>query len=1102
MKAVNRWVTSVVPAVVLCTLSLATGLLWPVAPALPFESGLPETGTAASSSPALDGALPADPLMLLALQQSQLTTAERAYENLGYSVAVAGDTAVAGAYNAGGAGAAYVFTRSGTIWTQQAVLVASDRAGYDYFGCSVAVDGDTVLIGAYGDDVGSNTGQGSAYVFTRSGTTWTQQAKLTAADATANCEFGSSVDLYGETALVGAQQVGTYTGAAYVFVRSGTSWSQQARLAAADGDSGDYFGASLALYVDTALVGAYRDEGGSAYVFQRSGTTWSQQARLSASDGYFFGRSVALYGTTALVGAPLTRVGSNGSQGAAYVFTRSGNSWSEQAKLSAADGVAYDYFGWSVDVGSNTALVGSYFEAYSGGHNGNQDAAYVYTRSGSTWSQQAKLVGADGVVDDAFSNSVALGVGTALVGAPFDDIDVKPSQGSAYVFVGSGSSWSQQAKLIAAEGGANRHYGCSLAVSGDTAVVGAWGNDVRFFPGNAERGYAYVFVRSGTAWIQQARLTAGTIDDWFGETVAIDGDTILVGASGDDVDSNADQGSAYVFVRSGTTWSLQQRLSADDGAGWDAFGFSLALDGDTALVEAPGADPGSVYVFERTGTAWNQQANIAVNGSGLDGQVALSGSTAVVGAPGDTVGADIGQGSAYVFVRSGATWTQQARLIDDEGAPSDNLGLSVAVSGDTALAGAPNDDVAGNANQGSACVFIRSGETWTRQAKLTADDGLAGDGFASWGSAVALTANGAVIGSRYDDIDSKTDQGSAYAFVRSGTTWSQRAKLTDIDGAADDEFGCAVAFTDGFVLVGATNDDVGPNVDQGSAHSFDLDIVAPVTTATAAPSADATGWNVTPVTVTLSAADYSGSASTFYRLGPSGSFSIYNPAAKPIVTADGTTTVEYSSTDGAGNVEATKSAMVHIDTTAPSTTANGIPSGWSKSAVTVDFSPSDATSGMSGGAARTEFSTNGGATWSSGTSSTITAQGATALHYRSTDAAGNIETAKTATVKIDGGKPTTKGFAAKVRQGKKVKLGYQVNDPHPGSGRATVTLKIYKGKKLKKTIQIKGTVTCNARKSCSWKCTLARGRYTVKVYATDIAGNTQSKVGRATLKVR
>jgi hypothetical protein len=527
--------------------------------------------------------------------------------------------------------------------------------------------------------------------------------------------------------------------------------------------------------------------------------------------------------------------------------------------------------------------------------------------------------------------------------------------------------------------------------------------------------------------VQQAQLTAldGSSNDWFGYSVAVAGDTALVGAPLHSVSANAAQGAAYVFVRSGTTWTQQKQLTANDGAANDNFGTAVALSGDTALVGSPyhavlGTSwQGSAYVFVRSGTSWSQQAQLtAADGAASDqfgSAVALAGDTALVGSP---YHGTSGQGAAYVFVRAGTTWSQQAPLTAIDGAASDKFGSSVALYADTALVGAPRDDVGANTDQGSAYVFTRSGTTWSQQTQLTATDGAANDQF-GW---VALSGNVALVGAAGHRVGA-TGQGAAYVFARSGSTWGQQAQLTG--GAIGDYFGLAVALSGDTALVGANaaggarRAATGPGVVKGGTHIgsvyvylLDLDVVAPTTTASLAPSPNPTGWNSAAVTVTLKASDAgSGVASTEYRL-------------------------------------------------------------------------------------------QGAATWTPYSSPfPVSTQGSSVWEYRSIDQAGNVETPKTVTVKLDTGKPAVTTYAAQVKKGKKVKLAFKVSEALPGCGQATVTLKIYKGAKLKKTIKV-GSSACNVKQTYTWRCTLAKGSYTIKGYATDIAGNVQRKVGSARLTVK
>ena len=350
------------------------------------------------------------------------------------------------------------------------------------------------------------------------------------------------------------------------------------------------------------------------------------------------------------------------------------------------------------------------------GSNIDQGAAYVFVRSGSTWRQQAKLSAADGDPGDEFGHDVALDGATALIGAAGDDVGGNRDQGSAYVFVRSGSTWSEQQKLTAADGAVDDWFAQAVALDGDSAVLGAYSDDVG---GNLDQGSAYVFVRSGVTWSEQQKLTAadGAANDAFGHDVALDGDIALVSASADDVGSNLEQGSAYVFVRSGSTWSEQQKLVAADGAANDYFGWAaVALAGDFAVVGAcsddigGNRDQGSAYVFVRSGGIWSQQRKLTASDGATNDEfghaVALSGDRVLVGSPRDAIGGNRDQGSAYLFARAGSAWSQAQKLTAARGAATDFFGEgNVALSGDVALVGASSDDVGGNREQGSATVF-------------------------------------------------------------------------------------------------------------------------------------------------------------------------------------------------------------------------------------------------------------------------------------------------------------------------------------------------------------------------------------------------------------
>jgi len=378
------------------------------------------------------------------------------------------------------------------------------------------------------------------------------------------------------------------------------TWAPQVQISRSTGAAGDAFGAAVAVDGDTMVVGTYNEasQRGRARVYVRTGTTWSQQALLVASDsqlGDLFGWSVAVDGDTVVVGATGS---APGDPGAAYVFTRTGATWSQQAVLAPADGQDADEFGGSVAVSGDSALIGS---SANDAPASNSGAAYVFARSGGSWSQQAKLTAPDGAADDRFGYSVGLDGTTALVGAFGHDTLAGPDAGAAYAFERIGGAWSQGSVILAPDGAESDLFGYSVAVSGSTAIVGAFLDDDA---GDAS-GSAYVFQRSGPAWGLQSKLLAGdgTAADFFGWSVAIDGDRAIIGAMNDDAVALY-AGSAYVAERSGSTWSTPTRIVGADTATEDSFGYAVAISSTTAVVGAPGADrpasgSGSTYVFVR-----------------------------------------------------------------------------------------------------------------------------------------------------------------------------------------------------------------------------------------------------------------------------------------------------------------------------------------------------------------------------------------------------------------------------------------------------------------------------------------------------------------------
>lgn len=373
------------------------------------------------------------------------------------------------------------------------------------------------------------------------------EQKLTASDGAQADLFGEVVAASGATIVVSARVDNNLQGAVYVFNRRGGSWVEMQKLTASDGVAGDQFSDSVAISGSTIIVGAPRKKIGSnrlqgaVYVFERQGGNWVETQRLIASDGLefdFFGGTVAISGSTIVVGV------AGISQSSAYVFQRQGGSWVETQKLTASDANVDQAFGISVAVSGSTIVVGASFDDI--GSNSSQGSAYVFERRGRNWVETQKLTASDGTTFDTFGNPVAISGSTIVVGVPFDGIGSNPNQGSVYVFNRQGGSWVETQRLTASDGAASDLFGISIGISDSTIVVGASLDDVG---GNRDQGSAYVFNRQDESWVETQRLTASDLTqfDSFGHSVAVSGSAVVVGTPFIDIGGNVAQGAAYVF---------------------------------------------------------------------------------------------------------------------------------------------------------------------------------------------------------------------------------------------------------------------------------------------------------------------------------------------------------------------------------------------------------------------------------------------------------------------------------------------------------------------------------------------------------------------------
>ncbi len=374
--------------------------------------------------------------------------------SFGTSVSIYNNMAVIGAtgapYNGGGmAGQAYVFQNTGGMWSQTAILNGSDITGTGAgFGNSVSVYKDTALVGAKDQSFGPYSRAGEAYVFKNSGGTWSQTAILNASDKAGYYTFGDSVSIYNDTIIVGSSAtesgLGYYNvGAAYIFKNSGRSWDQAAILNASDKAAGANFGSSVSVYNDTAVIGAiYASSGvyasGQAYVFRNTGGKWGQTAILNASDkGSYaeFGDSVSIYNDTILVGARAATSGGYTKAGQAYVFKNNGSNWNQVAILNALDKAANANFGGSVSLSNDKALIGAKAaNPGSGSTYKNAGQVYIFQNTAENWRQVAILNASDKGSYAGFGDAVSIDNGMVLVGARAAISGGYKNAGQAYIF--------------------------------------------------------------------------------------------------------------------------------------------------------------------------------------------------------------------------------------------------------------------------------------------------------------------------------------------------------------------------------------------------------------------------------------------------------------------------------------------------------------------------------------------------------------------------------------------------------------------------------------------------------------------------------------------
>ncbi len=774
-------------------------------------------------------------------------------DGFGNTVAIHGDYLAVGAENTNvndieDAGAVYIFKRSGAAWLEQAQLSASDAVKEGHFGNDVALYGDYLVVGAPGEfnrflDNFPDNDFGAAYIFKRSGELWLEQAKLEPNEQELNDDFATSVSIHADRVLVGAplsDENLTDQGSAFLYRRSGSSWLQEAEYIAKDGLIEELFGGPIALGDDYAIIGAPRQchatgcSAGAVYIF--SGDAKSDPPPTGT------GRLIVTIsglpsGVSADVSVTSTASFSQNLTASSTLTNLASGTYQVVARNISIAGESYDPTPTSRNLTINDGKTETATATVS-----YVKAANVPPSISSIENQitsQLTVLELDFSITDEVSDSVMVTASSRNQNIIPDSNLVVSGTGQARhlsITPVSTESGNLTINLSATDGAglssqtsfelevtepyrteltgfandvsvaANFGYAVAISEGGDFLVVGAPATLL-----DSQPGAVYVLKRlDGSTWTEDTKFSGSDVTGGskLGYSLDISTDEFIVGAPEDD-NGVKDSGSAYIFKHVSNEWIEVLELTASDIAKEDKFGTAVAIDGDYAVVTAPynddkGENAGAVYVFKRNGKTWAEQVKLTASdgstGDLLGGSIALDGNTFVVGAKEKAASADK-QGVAYVFKRSGDTWTEEMKLTSSDGAENDNFGASVAIEGNTIVVSATGYFIFGFEHFGNPVgktyVFERSGSIWEEKELLEPIDA---EDDAKFGSDVAIYENYLLVGAR--------SEGTAFLFKLSGDTWVEDLKIFP-KGNFMADFGSTLALSQDYAVIGSPLQNVG-----------------------------------------------------------------------------------------------------------------------------------------------------------------------------------------------------------------------------------------------------------------------------------------------------
>ena len=693
--------------------------------------------------------------------------------------------------SSGRAGKVFAFRKIDGEWILQQTITSGSEVHGEEFGASISVDGDAAVVGV---------GQAllplvnSAYVLSLDDGLWQVTTHLTGDDGQARPSFGTRVHIKGDLILVGADEdhtdTGNYSGSAYVFEKVGSTWVKRQRLIPTDGRSGDRFGSAVAVLDDGLMIGAdakgnpdNSTKQGSVYWFTRKAGIWIERQRILGAGDFLSGERF---------GASIAAEGGRvvvGAKRVAWVLERTGSEWSKVSMLSPVPNIPGTNTPFAqVSLSGDRAALG--FPPQFPASSGNGGVA-IFSHNNDVWAQTQQLFVEEGN-SKGFGHSLHLSGEQLIVGALFADSTSNPAAGKAYMFTMSPpeGSWEADGALELGDSGSGDGFGFSLDLDGDTLVVGAPGDDT---PSGADMGSAYVLDRSAGDWQHRQRLEGVPIGDFagFGTAVGLEGDTLIVGAPRDrPSDSPIVDGSVFVFERAGDEWSQSTKLMLETRD--SEFGTRLDLNSEVAIVTSTGIE-GAASIFRRSGGEWSLEQRLtsptSPHRTTYAGAVAIDGDTAVVGAR----RSGLSDGKVFVYERSADQWSLSATLSASVSADGSGFSIAVAIDGDHLAVG--SNPGGGRGAPGSVYVYERSAEGWGVPQRLEADSPTSAYGFgeslAIDGSTLAISAIGdnQIKADGLFETRTRYQTGSVYIYQRAEGPWAQSQRLFNTSAAAGEGLG-------------------------------------------------------------------------------------------------------------------------------------------------------------------------------------------------------------------------------------------------------------------------------------------------------------------------